>query len=194
MDVKERELVVGGTYRHFKGKIYKILLVANDSETNDDDEPRKLVVYEAQYGDKKVWIRDYDMFLSKVDKEKYPEVSQNYRFEQLDLDIERNTTTDLINKYKSLKEELVDFNENNEVIVGGTYRHFKGKMYKVLLIATDSETNDDDEPRKLVVYEAQYGDKKVWVRDYDMFLSEVDKEKYPDISQKYRFQLVLNKK
>lgn len=84
MDVKQREVVIGGLYRHFKGKVYKVLLVAYDSEINNNEESRKVVVYEAQYGDKKVWVRDYDMFLSEVDHNKYPEVSQKYRFELID--------------------------------------------------------------------------------------------------------------
>ncbi len=84
MDTKLREIVVGGLYRHFKGREYRILMIANDSETNNDDEPKKVVVYQAQYGDNKIWVRDYDMFLSEVDKEKYPEVSQKYRFELID--------------------------------------------------------------------------------------------------------------
>ena len=81
MDVKSREIEIGGIYRHFKGKLYKVLLIANDSETNNNDEPKKVIVYEAQYGDKQVWVRDYDMFISEVDKEKYPDIDQKYRFE-----------------------------------------------------------------------------------------------------------------
>lgn len=77
-----------------------------------------------------------------------------------------------------------------ELVLGGTYRHFKGNLYKVLLVAYDSETNNDEEPKKLVVYESLYGEHKVWVRPYDMFLSKVDKEKYPDVEQEYRFQYI----
>ena len=58
-------------------------MIAFDSETNNDENMRKLVVYEALYGDHKIWVRDYDMFLSKVDKEKYPDVKQEYRFEEI---------------------------------------------------------------------------------------------------------------
>ena len=78
-----REVAIGKRYRHFKGKTYKVLHIAYDSETNNDGEPRKLVVYQAEYGDNIIWVRDYDMFLSKVDKEKYPEVEQVYRFERI---------------------------------------------------------------------------------------------------------------
>ena len=54
-----------------------------------------------------------------------------------------------------------------EVKVGQVYRHFKGKEYIVLNIAYDSETNNDLEPHKLVVYQALYGDNLIWVRDYE---------------------------
>lgn len=65
---------------------------------------------------------------------------------------------------------------------GQIYRHFKGDFVKVLMLATDSETLDD-----LVVYEHK---DKVWVRPIKMFMSKVDKEKYPECRQEYRFELV----
>lgn len=77
-----------------------------------------------------------------------------------------------------------------EIKVNEIYKHFKGNNYQVIAIAYDSETNSDLEPRKLVVYKALYGDNKIWVRDYDMFNSLVDKEKYSNVEQKYRFELV----
>lgn len=79
-----------------------------------------------------------------------------------------------------------------EVVVGGIYRHFKGKLYKVLNIGYDSETNNLEFPKKLVIYEALYDDYKIWVRPYDMFVSKVDKNKYPDVTQEYRFELIKN--
>ncbi len=80
----ERKIKVGGVYKHFKGNLYEVVAVAYDSESNNDDEPHKLVVYKALYGDGMFWVRDYDMFLSKVDKNKYPDVNQEYRFEEVE--------------------------------------------------------------------------------------------------------------
>lgn len=71
-----------------------------------------------------------------------------------------------------------------EVKLKGIYKHFKGDYYIVEDIALDSETNN-----RLVIYRALYGDNTLYARNYDMFLSKVDKDKYPNIEQEYRFEL-----
>ncbi len=67
---------------------------------------------------------------------------------------------------------------------GQIYKHFKGNLYEIIAIAYDSENL-----KKLVVYKSLKDD-KVWVRDYQMFTSLVDKKKYPNVEQVNRFELV----
>lgn len=75
-----RELKKKGIYRHFKGNLYLVEDVAIHSETMD-----KYVVYRALYGDNELYIRPYNSFMAKVDKSKYPKVTQEYRFELQDI-------------------------------------------------------------------------------------------------------------
>lgn len=73
-------LKINGIYRHFKGDYYLLTDVAIHSETKE-----KYVVYRGLYENNELYIRPFDMFFSKIDKEKYPEVEQQYRFELQDI-------------------------------------------------------------------------------------------------------------
>lgn len=71
-----------------------------------------------------------------------------------------------------------------ELKIHRVYKHFKGDLYFVEGIATHSETKE-----KYVIYRSLYNNCDCYIRPYDMFMSEVDKEKYPMVKQKYRFKL-----
>ena len=71
-----------------------------------------------------------------------------------------------------------------EIKINGIYKHFKGDDYIVEDIAINSETME-----KMVIYRGLYEGSPLYVRSYDLFISKVDKEKYPNIQQEYRFKL-----
>lgn len=72
--VYDRDFKSGDTVQRFKGGFYKIVAIGINTETEE-----KMVVYQS-LKDQRVWIRPYDVFISKVDREKYPNIHQPYRF------------------------------------------------------------------------------------------------------------------
>ena len=74
--------------------------------------------------------------------------------------------------------------ENQRFKLHGVYRHFKGNCYLLEDVIYHSETGE-----KMVAYRALYGDGQLWCRPYEEFFGEVDAEKYPEIKQKWRFEL-----
>ncbi len=84
-------------------------------------------------------------------------------------------------------KESCDLLMDRTIKIKGIYKHFKGNLYYVEDIARNSE-----DEKLYVVYRQLYGDNLLWIRPLDMFLSEVDHNKYPDVKQKYRFELIDN--
>ena len=72
----------------------------------------------------------------------------------------------------------------NQLRIHGIYRHFKGDYYLVEDVALDSETGEE-----CVIYRKLYGDCGLWIRPLAMFLEPVDREKYPNAAQTWRFEL-----
>lgn len=76
----DHELKKGDIVHHFKGNIYEVIDIAEHTETGE-----KLVVYRPPHGEGKCWCRPHEMFIGKVDRDKYPDVKQEYRFEKVEL-------------------------------------------------------------------------------------------------------------
>lgn len=88
-------------------------------------------------------------------------------------------------KFANEIKRLLDHEKHLLASKGKLVRHFKGKEYKLLDFAEHTETGE-----KLVIYQAMYGNYKVYARPFMMFASEVDRDKYPEVEQQFRFEVI----
>lgn len=134
-------------YKHFKGNLYQIITLAKDSEDG-----RSMVVYQALYGEYTVYVRPLDMFVSKVDKAKYPEVAQEYRFE---LQMPGNVIKAEQEQPKEETEEITldplvwefldaDSHEQRLNILAALHHKITDQMITTMAIACDVEVTDGD--------------------------------------------------
>ena len=152
-------------YKHFKGNLYQIVTIAQHSETGE-----QLVIYQALYGDFKTYARPLAMFTSEVDKVKYPEIQQRFRFELQGEDVDRQTReTDAVSgaqgrsstagstgsAYRIAEEEpaldpLVlefldaDSYEQRLNILAGLHHRITNEMITTMAISCDIEVNDGE--------------------------------------------------
>lgn len=144
-------------YKHFKGNLYQIVTLAEHTETRET-----LVIYQALYGDFKIYARPLDMFTSKVDKVKYPQATQEYRFElqeqtsegevaaketitSKDTDTSKETPSEEIN-IEPMVIEFLDTSSYAERlnILAGLHHRITDEMITTMAIACDVEVPAGD--------------------------------------------------
>lgn len=147
-------------YKHFKGNLYQIVAIAEHTETGEG-----LVVYQALYGDFKIYARPLDMFLSPVDKVKYPDASQEFRFELQGADSQRQRNTaaeteisqepiatqteEPENEDPAIDPQVLEFLDADSYeqrlnILSGLHHRITDEMITTMAIACDVEVEEGD--------------------------------------------------
>ena len=153
----QKTVNAGEFYKHFKGQLYQVRALAENSEDNTP-----MVVYQAMYAPFKIWVRPLSTFLEKLDKEKYPDAAQEYRFERIILDDRQNTEAaepDIVQSEKSAAvtntihpEEAITVSDEeitDALLSGQVERNLSGKISdnqlaaKGLMIFLDAENYHD---------------------------------------------------
>lgn len=152
----QKNVNAGEFYKHFKGQIYQVRALAENSEDNTP-----MVVYQAMYAPFKIWVRPLSMFLEKLDKEKYPGAAQDYRFERIMFDNCQSTATEpdtvqseksaaIINTIPAKEVITVSDKEITDALLSGQVeRKLSGKISdkqlaaKGLMIFLDAENYHD---------------------------------------------------
>lgn len=143
-------------YRHFKGNVYQVVTVAEHTETGES-----LVVYQAMYGNFKIYARPLAMFLGKVDKQKYPQAKQEYRFEKVTTGpsgetamvskpaVEATAVVDAKAEEAQLDPLLLEFLDADSYeeqlnILAALHHRITDDMITTMAIASDVEVEDGD--------------------------------------------------
>lgn len=136
-------------YKHFKGGLYQITAVAEHTETGE-----QLVIYQALYGDFKTYARPLAMFTSKVDRQKYPDAGQEYRFELQGPEAERRKAEPERNPQVSegelaLDPMVLEFLDSDDYeqklnILAGLHHRITDDMITTMAMACDVEVNEGD--------------------------------------------------
>ena len=153
----QKTVNAGEFYKHFKGQLYQVRALAENSEDNTP-----MVVYQAMYAPFKIWVRPLSTFLEKLDKEKYPDAAQEFRFERIILDDRQNTEAaepDIVQSEKSAAvtntihpEEAITVSDEeitDALLSGQVERKLSGKISdnqlaaKGLMIFLDAENYHD---------------------------------------------------
>ena len=153
----QKTVNAGEFYKHFKGQLYQVRALAENSK---DITP--MVVYQPMYAPFKIWVRPLSTFLEKLDKEKYPDAAQEYRFERIILDDRQNTEAaepDIVQSEKSAAvtntihpEEAITVSDEeitDALLSGQVERKLSGKISdnqlaaKGLMIFLDAENYHD---------------------------------------------------
>ena len=124
---------IGSVYRHFKGNLYEVKAIAIHSETGE-----KMVVYQALYGEGDTYVRPYDSFVSKVDRVKYPDVDQEYRFEE-----QKAQDSPDIDPMVMQFLETEDF-EEKFTILGGLHHRITKDQIAIMAMSLDVTIEDSE--------------------------------------------------
>ena len=140
-------------YKHFKGNVYQIITIAEHSENGE-----KMVIYQAMYGEFKVYARPLAMFMEKVDRQKYPDVKQEYRFEKVEAMKEECVPAQPVTSQEVQEAEeqelqldplLLDFLDANTYeeklnILASLHPRITDDMITTMAIACDVEVEEGD--------------------------------------------------
>lgn len=137
-------------YRHFKGNIYQIVTIAEHSETGE-----KLVIYQALYGNFKIYARPLSLFMEKTDYGKYPHAVQEYRFELVHEGKDKTESENGTGESNYIDPMVLEFldagsYEERLNILAGIHHRITDDMINVMAIATDIEIKPGDTEKRFV--------------------------------------------